>query len=238
MSTPVKKSTRKRGLYAQKYKKPDVFNALELYHKYRRSSTPISPAAAARQHNIPAQSLRNYIALTDAAVAKSPRGAVPSVVREAAVAAVTRGGAEKLLSDEDEKALHTWINTAAQHIQPPSKTLILLKAKRLYYAAKGIEITEENEHDVMSEKWWRGFSARHPKLSTRSTTAVSAARARQTQPEIFNHFYDLLDSQYRTHGFEPSHIYALDETGVAGPQKTVKGVADKGTFNIRSKQKI
>ena len=54
------------------------------------------------------------------------------------------------------------------------------------------------------------------------------ARAKATQPEIINHFYDLLNQQLDAHGFNPHQIYAADETGVAGDLKPGKGVGEKG----------
>ena len=64
----------------------------------------------------------------------------------------------------------------------------------------------------------------------RRTQPHSFVRARATQPEIINHFYDLLKQQLDAHQFEPNQIYAADETGVAGDLKTPKGVGDKGEF--------
>ena len=78
--------------------------------------------------------------------------------------------------------------------------------------------------------WWRGYKSRFPTLSVRSIQPHSFARARATQPEIINHFYDLLKQQLDAHGFEPHQIYAADETGVAGEIKPGKGVGDKGAY--------
>ena len=81
----------------------------------------------------------------------------------------------------------------------------------------------------MSLKWWRGFSKRHPNLSTRKTTALDIRRVRATQPEIFDHFFKLVKHEYDTNQYTRDQVWALDETGVAGDMKTNKAVGPKGT---------
>lgn len=134
-----------------------------------------------------------------------------------------------MLPREVEEKLMWWIDRCGELAQPPSKTLTRLKAKRLYFSLHGIPITDDNRLQLASEKWWRGFKNRHPKTTTMTPTPLQYARAKATQPEIINHFYDLLKHQLDTFGFQPHQIWACDETGVAGDQKSGKAVGERGT---------
>ena len=144
-----------------------------------------------------------------------------------------------MLSDDIEQQLKVWIDACGDVLEPPSVDLIRLKAERLFFATHNTPVTSENELEMATLKWWRCFKKRFPTLSVRRTQPHSFARARATQPEIINHFYHLLKQQLEAHKFEPSQIYAADETGVAGDLKTAKGVGDKGAythvhFHVRS----
>ena len=107
-----------------------------------------------------------------------------------------------------------YITTCRELAQPLDIHMIRHKAQRLHYAANNIALTAENRDILASEHWWNGFKKRHPDHGMRTPQQLAIARARATQPEIINHFYDLLEYELKTHAFEPHQIWAADETGV------------------------
>ena len=77
--------------------------------------------------------------------------------------------------------------------------------------------------------WWHRFLQRHPTLSIRAPQLLALQRARATQPEIINHFYDLFKLVTDTFDIHEHQIWAMDETGVDNNFKVRKVVANKGT---------
>jgi hypothetical protein len=230
MSSDAVVSPQKRGSYKQAYSKADILAALSDYEQGRRALHPVTFQQVAAAHGVPASTVRDYHRRSRAAVASSPRYSVPSAVIESSVMSTSSGGRHRLLSDDVESKMKAWIDMCGDLLQPPTVTLLRLKAQRLYFAAHGIAVNEENDTQLASLKWWRGFKKRYPTVSVRRPIPLEMARARATQPEIINHFYDLLEHQLTTHGFTPDQIYAADETGIAGDQKVGKAVGDKGKY--------
>ena len=63
---------------------------------------------------------------------------------------------------------------------------------------------------------WEYFRRRHPKLTLRTATPVSYARAMASDPEIINNYYDLLECTLCDNDLmdKPAQIFNLDETGM------------------------
>jgi hypothetical protein len=238
MSSHVKQSAGKRGVYKKNYEQCDVFKALELYRKSQQTNKPLTFAQAALPHHVPETTLRDYHHRFCLNNLTSPRYSFPTTIMEQTVLSARSAGSHTLLSEELEEKLTTWITEVGERTDPPSVTPIRLKARRLYFTEQKIPVTAKNEEELMSKKWWRGFSNRHPNLTTRNITPLSLAKARQTQPEIYNHFYDLLRYNYDTYKFASASIWAMDETGVAGKLKARKGVGPKGTNTHTNTHKI
>lgn len=226
MSSPSSRSP--RGLYKNKYTKHDILTALKDITNAQRSGRKLSFKAAGAPYHIPETTMRHYHKKTTTAIASSSRGAIPSEVMESAVSATSAASHKRLLTDDDEQKLVTWIEQCCMVTQPPEIFLIRHKAQRLHYAIHNIPITEENEDRMASEKWWKGFKSRHPTLTLRTAQPLDVLRARATQPEIINHFYDLLEYEVKTHRFQPHQIWAADETGVDDNFKVRKVVTTKG----------
>jgi hypothetical protein len=220
---------RKRGPYKKAYTNDQLLQALDSCTRATHAPRTLTFKEAAAQHGIPESTLRDYHRRTRAAIASSPRHAVPQEVVEATVSSVKSGKPQRMLTDEVEDKLKAWIDACGDVAEPPSVALIRLKAKRLWYVAQGIAVTAENEAELASWKWYRGYKKRYPTLCARKPTPLSTANAKATQPEIINHFYALLKYQLDTYRFSPDQIYAADETSVAGDQKVGKVVGDKGT---------
>lgn len=229
-SSTVVQSQAKRGSYAESYSKEGILAALQEYKQKRSAGQKPSFETIGHAHSIPPSTLYDYYMRSQAAIASSPRYSNPSDVTASLVSSTTARGTPRMLSSDVEQQLKTWIDTCGDMLQPPSLDLIRIKAKRLYFATHNIPVTSENELEMASLKWWRGYKKRYPSLSVRRKQPHEFARARATQPEIINHFYDLLKHQLDAHKFEPSQIYAADETGVFGELPLGKGVGDKGAY--------
>lgn len=221
----------KRGSYKKKYKQDYLLASLQSYV----SPQPLTYQQAAAPYNIPESTLRDNHRRSLSAIASSPRYSIPADVMESVLTATQTRGTPRMLPEETEKKLKEWIDISGELTQPPSVTLIRLKAKRLYFALHNIAITEKNEDAIASMKWWRGFKNRFPTLRVGRTEPLKFDRAKATQPEIFNHFYDLLKYQLDKYRFETHQIYAADETGVAGDMKNGNAVGDRGRYTQTNK---
>ena len=185
----------------------------------------------ADKHGIPQSTLRRYRDKSIDAIASFPHKSNKKAINESTVKSANPPGVSTILPSEIEQQLADWIEASAKCIDPPSVLLIRTKAQRLYYSLTNTAISDNNTEDIMSEKWWRGFKQRHPQVSTRKTTPLNIRRIQATQPEIFDHFFQLLKEQYDKYGYTREQVWALDETGVAGDVKSSKAVGPKGTNN-------
>ena len=70
----------------------------------------------------------------------------------------------------------------------------------------------------VGDGWWRLFIKRHGTLTLHTAQPLSYARAVCSQPEILNHYYDLLQQTLLEHDYDladkPNQIFNLDESGM------------------------
>lgn len=128
---------------------------------------------------------------------------MPADVVETAVTTSRAGVYNKLLTDDVEQQLIAYVDKCKEYAHPLSIDIVRHKAKHLYYATHNIPIPAENEHDIASKHWWRSFKSRHPTFTLRAPQLLALQRAQATQPEIINHFYDLLKLTLDTYQFQP-----------------------------------
>ena len=209
-------SASKRGSYSQSYSKEGISAALHEYNQQQRSDRKPSFAKIGQRYSIPESTLRDYHVRSLSAIASSAPYAAPNEVMESLISSTRSGGTNKLLDDDTEQKLKTWIDACGEHLEPPTVDLIRIKAKRLYFATHNIPISSSNEHHMASLGWWRGYKSRFPTLSVRSIQPHSFARARATQPEIINHFYDLLTVVLSVRG-HVSIMHICNANGVSLP---------------------
>lgn len=222
-------SHKKRGSYKKKYQTSDLLVAVNEYRSAAHSSRPTSISKIAARHNIPHQTLRDAIRKADIAVRSAPRYSIPAEVVETAVSTSRTGTHAQMLTREVEQQLITYIDKCKALALPVTIDHVRHKAKRLYFATHNIPITDKNRHEQASRRWWFRFKKRHPTLTLRSPQLLSRRRAKATQPEIINHFYDLLKLAYDTYRFQPQQVWAMDETGLDNNFKVSKVIAHKGT---------
>jgi hypothetical protein len=219
-----------RGPYKKTYKKADLLLALADHRSAARAGRKITFEAAGRPYGIPSTTVRDAHRKAAIAIASAPRHSIPDEVVEAAVSASRAGSHMLLLTSDVEQKLVVYIESCKALAHPLTIDIIRHKAKRLQYACHKVPITEENKHDMASRQWWNRFKKRHPHLTLRSPQLLALQRARATQPEIINHFYDLLKLVYDTYELQPHQIWAMDETGVDNNFKVRKVVANKGMY--------
>ena len=229
MSTDHKKTAQTRGSYKDGYDSDDVTAALNELVSNDHLKRGASIRSIAKKHGIPEATLRRYRSQSLDAIAKSPQNSNKHDIIQATVKQATAPGTTTLLTPATEQQLADWIDASALLVKPPTVHAIRHKAMRLYYSLNHIPITDENRDTVMSRTWWRGFCSRHPHLRIHKTAPLDIRRVRATQPEIIDHFFELLKSLYDKYGFKRDAVWALDETGVAGDIKPGKCVGPKGT---------
>ena len=219
-----------RGPYKNTYTKDNIVAALAAHRSAAHAGTKLTLEQAGSPYNIPASTMRRFHRKTEQAVSSAPRHSIPAEVRTTAVFASRSGSNRRLLSAEVEEKLVDYIELCKQMCHPIDVDVVKLKAKRLHFATHNIPITDQNRSELASKRWWLAFRKRHPQLTLRAPQQLALQRARATQPEIINHFYDLLKLAYDTYHFQPHQIWAMDETGVDNNFKVRKVVANKGAY--------
>jgi hypothetical protein len=221
-----------RGPYKTEYKKADVLLALSDHRSAVRAGRPITFAQAGAPYHVPPSTVRDANRKAKLAILRAPRYSIPDEIVAQAILASHAGEHNRMLNDELEQKLVDYITLCKQMTHPIDIDVVKLKAKRLYFASHRIPITDENKDVLASKKWWNAFRKRHPHLTLRSPQQLAYQRAKATQPEIINHFYDLYKHALDTFNFQPHQIWAMDETGVDNNFKVRKVVANRGMYML------
>lgn len=229
MSTPHTKQPKTRGPYKKSYSHAKILLALADLRSARLSGRKLSHASAGAPYGIPGSTVHDWEKKTSIAIASAPRYSIPAEVMETAVSTTRTGLHLRLITEPTEAKLVTWIHQCDDVAQPPDTLSVRLKAMRLHYAENDTPITSENYDKLASEHWWNRFFSRHPQLALRTSQPLGLKRAKATQPEIFNHFYDLLEHWIIKLQLQPHQVWAGDETGVDEKFRVRKVVTNMGT---------
>ena len=120
------------------------------------------------------------------------------------------------------------------HIKFMEKSLYGLTAidvrKLAFEIAEAAECNHpfSKENKMVGKDWLSGFLKRHQDLSIRSPQATNLSRAVAFNREKVKQFFTLYGDLLSDHGYTPSRIWNMDETGVSTVQKPGKIVATKG----------
>ena len=98
--------------------------ALSDYRSAQRSGRPVSFKAAGAPYGIPESTLRDYERKTQAAIASAPRHSDVQQIIQTAVTTSRVGLHLRLLSDDMETQLMTWIRQCDELAQPPDTVTI------------------------------------------------------------------------------------------------------------------
>ena len=133
-----------------------------------------------------------------------------------------------ILNDEEEEELVAFLRRCA--------SVGLYKSrKELLALVQAIAESKGTQHLIMiTGGWWNSFIKRHPDITLRAPVPLSQARARATDEEVMDNYFDLLEAtlqEYYDLLGKPGQIFNLDESGFPLNPKPPKGVFDKGTKN-------
>ena len=129
-----------------------------------------------------------------------------------------RSGPTPYLRFEEEELVSFLIQTA--------KIGYLHTKKQVLALVQRIETT-------LSNGWWERFLGRHPKLTLKMVVPLSYGRAIATNPDVLNHYFDMLEETLETNGIldDPSCIFNCNETGLPLSPKCLKIVDEIGSRN-------
>ena len=87
--------------------------------------------------------------------------------------------------------------------------------------------------NYVTNGWWESFCKRHPNLTLRASVPLSQARAKATDPEVLDQYFDLLEQTVQDNDLEdkPCQIFNVDETGMPLDPKGLKGIYKCGEKN-------
>ena len=134
-------------------------------------------------------------------------------------------GPSRILNDEEEEELVIFLRRCASVGFSKSR-------KELLALVQAIAEQKGTQH-LVTEGWWNSFIKRHPDVTLRAPVPLSQARARATDEEVMDHYFDLLEATFQQYNLlgKPGQIFNLDESGFPLNPKPPKGVFDKGIKN-------
>ena len=133
-----------------------------------------------------------------------------------------KSGPPSYLSAEEEDELVSFLNGCSSIGYARSKKQTITLVQRVV-ESKGLNVK-------VSDGWWKSFMKRHGTLTLRAAEPLSYARAVCSQPEILNHYYDLLQQTLIEHDLtdKPNQIFNLDESGMPLDPCPPKVITQKG----------
>jgi len=145
----------------------------------------------------------------------------------------------QLLSNAEEDTLKLWIRRLTIGAYPASHRLI----KEMVLEILTRRVAEINSDEIelvrlppIGQDWVKRFLKRYPNLGTVRSHAMDLARWRDTSPESINEWFDAFEDAMRTHHFNTSDIYNMDETGFAiGTSQSNRVVIDT---TLRTRYKV
>ena len=133
-----------------------------------------------------------------------------------------KSGLPAYLSAEEEDELVSFLNGCSSIGYARSKKQTIALVQRVI-ESKGLNVK-------VNDGWWKSFMKRHGSLTLRAAEPLSYARAVCSQPEILNHYYDLLQQTLIEHDLtdKPNQIFNLDESGMPLDPCPPKVITQKG----------
>ena len=102
--------------------------------------------------------------------------------------------------------------------------------KELLVLVQAIAESKRTQHLITGE-WWDSFIKRYWDITLSAPVPLSQARARATDEEVMDKYFDLLEATLWEYDLleKPGQIFNLDENGFPLNPKPPKGVFNKGT---------
>jgi hypothetical protein len=142
-----------------------------------------------------------------------------------------RHGHDPYLTQVEESELKEWCFKMQD--MAFSVTLAILK-NSVREIVQRIPRKHPFKDDLLGHKWWQCFKSRHPDVVLRLGDSLEMKRCVGLNRISCSWFYTGLSTIVLSHGFEASHIWNMDETGVhaTGRNGTLKVIAKKGSKNV------
>ena len=138
----------------------------------------------------------------------------------------SRAGRMPYLTPKEEKELVNFLLKCASMGYPHTLSQILGIVQQT------IEFKGINEK--VTHGWWQRFCQRHTDISLRTAIPLGLARAKATDRECINKYFELLEVTLKDNKIfnNPSRIFNCDETGMPLSPKGVKVVAKTGAKSV------
>lgn len=130
-----------------------------------------------------------------------------------------------LFTQEEEKVAVDWALQMSRHG---------LSVSQPFLASKLTEVREKKgkKKPAFHHDFWTAFYSRHPQLSQRKADKKSVRHSSVTKEKL-EHFFSCLKKLYEVFpALDPSHILALDETGVSSEKRNDKVLTEKGSKRV------
>ena len=134
-------------------------------------------------------------------------------------------GPNRYLDAQQEEELVHFLIECASVGYPRSRQAVIGMVERILND-RGIQRT-------VTHGWWESFCHRHPNVSLRTTVSLSLSRAKASDINVINKYFDLLQStmdEYDLHD-KPCQLFNVDEIGMPLNPKPLKMVCGTGSKN-------
>jgi hypothetical protein len=159
-----------------------------------------------------------------------------STLKRHAAGQVSKPGRTTVLDSEIENKLAEWIILNARMGQPREKNEVTDAARDL--SLKNVDPLKRfgTADGRPSDKWYKKFLLRHPRISIRTPQSVTRSSANVSEEDIrrfFSKFQSFLEEEGLSHCMlDPSRILNSDEKGFDLNPKPSKVLAERGAQNV------
>lgn len=132
-------------------------------------------------------------------------------------------GAKPYLTAAEEEELVSFLDKSSRIGYPYTRKQVLALVQQI--------LDSKNINTKVSNGWWERFQQRHPAIRLRSAMPLSVARAKATDYEVLDNYFDMLKETLESNGIinNASCIYNCDESGFPLSPKCPKVVCEVGT---------
>ena len=137
----------------------------------------------------------------------------------------TKSGPPSYLTEKEEQELVTFLTRSSAIGYGRTRKEVIAIVERLL-CSHGI-------HKYVTNGWWESFSKRHPELVLRTASTLSISRAKASDWEIVNNYFDILEDTLEQNDLlsHPCQIFNIDESGMPYDPKPLKTIHKRGIKN-------
>ena len=134
-------------------------------------------------------------------------------------------GPAKYLTTQQEEELVYFLLESASIGYPKSRLQVIAMVQQL--------LNERGIQRTVTHGWWESFCHRHPNVTLRTTAPLSLHRAKASDVDVMNKYFDILQSTIDEYDLtdKPCQWFNMDETGMPLNPRPLKMVSSLGTKN-------